>query len=349
MPEGEERDLWITDGVMSDQPVEGATTISETGWILPGLVDAHCHIGLGPDGAVDDATCLAQARADRDTGVLLIRDAGSPRATTFIDDLPGLPRLMRAGRHIARPKRYIKNYAVEIEPEDLPAEVARQAAAGDGWVKLIGDWIDRTVGDLTPLWPVELAEEAIAAAHANGAKVTAHCFGEESPAQLVAAGIDCVEHGTGLDEATAAEMARRGVALVPTLDNIEIFPGIADQAQPRYPLYAAHMRHLYERRDHALALALAAGVDVYAGTDAGGTRPHGTIGAELAALERVAGAEIALGAASWRSRRWLGRPCLEPGAPGDLIVVDRDPRRRARSAAEPAIIVVGGAVVSAAR
>ena len=64
-----------------------------------------------------------------------------------------LPRLIRAGRHIARPKRYIRDLGVEVEPEELVAEVERQAAAGDGWVKLAADWIDRDLGDLAPVWP----------------------------------------------------------------------------------------------------------------------------------------------------------------------------------------------------
>ena len=61
-----------------------------------------------------------------------------------------LPRLIRAGRHIARTKRYIRNYAHEVEPEQLAAYVAQEAQRGDGWVKLVGDWISRETGDLAP-------------------------------------------------------------------------------------------------------------------------------------------------------------------------------------------------------
>jgi imidazolonepropionase-like amidohydrolase len=45
--------------------------------VLPGLVDAHCHVGLDAHGAVDDATSEAQALTEREAGVLLLRDAGS--------------------------------------------------------------------------------------------------------------------------------------------------------------------------------------------------------------------------------------------------------------------------------
>ena len=38
---------------------------------------------------------------------------------------------------------------------------------GDGWVKLVGDWIDRDIGDLAPLWSDDVLKAAIDAAHAT--------------------------------------------------------------------------------------------------------------------------------------------------------------------------------------
>ncbi|NED81031.1 amidohydrolase, partial [Streptomyces sp. SID11233] len=87
-----------------------------------------------------------QALTERDAGALLLRDAGSPSDTRWTDAREDLPRIIRAGRHIARTRRYIRNFAHEIEPEDLVAYVAREARRGDGWVKLVGDWIDREEG-----------------------------------------------------------------------------------------------------------------------------------------------------------------------------------------------------------
>ena len=88
-------------------------------------------------GAVDDATAEEQALADRDAGALLLRDAGSPADTRWVQDREDLPRLVRAGRHIARTRRYIRNYAWEVEPEDLvDAGAARgpaPATAGSSW------------------------------------------------------------------------------------------------------------------------------------------------------------------------------------------------------------------------
>lgn len=347
LPDGDARDLWLVDGLVRTEPVAEAITVATGAWIMPGLVDAHCHVGLGSRGGVDRPTAEAQARTDRDAGTLLIRDAGSPINTHWIDAEPELPRIIRAGRHIARTARYIRNYAVEIEPEALLDEVERQAKAGDGWVKLVGDWIDRDAGDLTPLWPAELAAAAIERAHQLGARVTAHCFGEESVHQLVRAGIDGIEHGTGLDDSTIELMARRQVALVPTLINLENFPSFADAGEARFPRYAAHMRSLYARRLQTIGKAIDAGVPVFAGTDAGGTIPHGSLATEIELLARISAAEHALGAASWRSRAWLGAPdALTDGAWADLVVYDADPRQDIAVTRRPRLVILRGRVVT---
>src|SRR3954464_13275705 len=152
LPDGEPRDLYVVDGTVTYDKAASAELVAE-GWIVPGLVDAHCHVGLDEHGAVPEDEQERQALADRDAGALLLRDCGSAADTSWIHDRADLPRLIRAGRHIARTKRYIRNYAHEIEPEDLSRFVAQEAERADGWVKLVGDWIDRDVGDLTPSWP----------------------------------------------------------------------------------------------------------------------------------------------------------------------------------------------------
>lgn len=245
LPDGEEVQWWIEQGRLSAEPIANADTVFDGGWIIPGLVDAHCHVGLGPDGATSFDEAIGQAETERDAGALLLRDAGSPVDTRSLDDRDDLPRIIRAGRHLARPKRYMPGLPIDIEDEtQLPAYVAEQARWGDGWVKLVGDWIDRGVGDLAPLWSDEVLVEAIAAAHANGARVTAHVFGEDALPGLINAGIDCIEHGTGITDDTIELMLAHGTALVPTLINIDNFPGIADAAG-KYPSYARHMRELY--------------------------------------------------------------------------------------------------------
>ena len=344
-PEDVRDELWVVDGRISytrptslvGEPVE------LRGWVLPGLVDAHSHVGLDAHGAVPAEQSEEQARTERDAGALLLRDAGSAADTHWIDEREDLPRLIRAGRHIARTKRYIRNYAHEIEPGDLAAYVRHEAKRGDGWVKLVGDWIDRADGDLSACWPRWAIDEAIEAAHQEGARVTAHCFAEDSLRDLVEAGIDCVEHATGLTEETIPLFAEHGVAIVPTLINIATFPTLAAGGERKYPRWAAHMRALHARRYETVRAAWDAGIAVYAGTDAGGSLAHGRVDEEVAELVRAGlPPAAALSASTWGARSWLGRPALDEGASADLVVYPEVPRADVRVLGAPRHVVLRG-------
>ena len=351
LPEETERDAWIVDGRLTFEPVSEAATIAESGWVLPGFVDAHCHIGLAPAGHLaDPADQAEQAIADRDAGALLLRDAGSPVDNRSVQARADLPRLIRAGRHIARPHRYIRHLGVEIEPDQLVAEVERQALAGDGWVKLAADWIDRSMqdrSDLAPVWPDDVLAAAVARAHELGARVAAHVFGEDALPGLIAAGLDSIEHGTGLRDDLIDAVAGRGIAVVPTLINIDTFGAIADQAQAKYPVYAAHMRELHRTSRERILRVYEAGIPVFTGTDAGGSLPHGLVREEITAL---VGAGIpqpdVIALASWKAREWLGLSGLVEGADADLIVYPQDPRQELATLYEPTRTVLRGRVVS---
>ena len=346
LPDETETQLWIVDGHISTEPVAGADTVFAGGWILPGLVDAHCHVGLGDHGEISLDEAVAQAEAERDVGALLLRDCGSPTDTRSLDDRDDLPRIIRAGKHLGRPKRYAPGFSRELEDESqLPAAVAVEARRGDGWVKLVGDWIDRGVGDLAPLWSDDVLKAAIDAAHAHGARVTAHVFSEDALPGLITAGIDCIEHGTGLTDDSIALMLEHGTVLVPTLINvIENFEGIAGAAA-KYPTYAAHMRDLYARCPQRMAAAREAGVPMYAGSDAGTMIAHGRIADEVAALTGIGMSPTeALGAACWDARRWLGRAGLDHGASADLLCYAQDPRLGPAVLNRPDLVILRGNV-----
>ncbi|WP_432836112.1 amidohydrolase family protein [Dactylosporangium sp. CA-092794] len=349
LPSGERRDLWLVGDHITFTPVAGALTVADEGYILPGLVDAHCHLGIRyggrPAESVDEARSVAVV--DRDAGILAIRDAGSPIPYPDLDDDPGVPRLVRAGRHVAPPKRYLRDLGVEVGEADLPGEITRQAALGNGWVKLVGDWIDRGTGDLAPGWDVAAMAGAVAAAHAAGARVAVHTFAEESVAALVRAGVDSVEHGTGLAEPDIDEMARRGTALVPTMINIATFGEIAQQAEEKFPGYARHMLALRDRFPAVVRAAHEAGVPIYVGSDAGGGIHHGLAAEEMLLLHREAGmpAEAVLHAGSWGARAWLGFPGLVEGGLADLVVYAEDPRIDLTTLLRPRRIVLRGRVI----
>ncbi|WP_061964358.1 amidohydrolase family protein [Demequina aurantiaca] len=354
-------EAWVEDGhitftrpVTADAGASGTTTQNEpwveiSGVAIPGLVDVHCHVGLDSGGAVDPELALKQATVDRDAGTLLIRDAGSPIDNSFVQAHEDLPRLIRAGRFIARPKRYLRGYGREIEVEDLVRVVVEEAKRGDGWVKIISDWIDRDTGDLEPLWPADLLAEAIAAAHALGVRVTAHTFATESIDPLLDARIDCIEHGTGMTRGQMERAAAAGVPVVPTLLQVANFENYAAQGRAKFPAYAERMQRMYDNRFAQVRAFRDAGLTLLVGTDAGGTIGHGAIAeeAELMVEAGIPAAEV-VAAASWSARHFLGARGLTEGASADLVIYPRDPRRDITALREPATIVLRGSVVASA-
>lgn len=354
--EREAPEAWLVDGRVTYSRPENLQAFGDRaptqlqGYVLPGLVDAHCHIGLGEGAASDRATAETQAVADRDSGVLLIREPGHPGNTRWTEARPDLPNIIRAGRHIARPVRYIRGYALEIDDaRDLPEAMARQARASDGWVKIVADWLDRSLGAdavVAPLWPPEVLADGIAAAHEAGARVMAHAFSHAAIGPLLDAGIDSIEHGTGMDADHMREAALRGIPVTPTLLQVENFAGFAEAAGTKFPAYSRQMREMYERRDAQIRAFFDAGTQLLPGSDAGGVIGHGLLPRELALWEAagIPPADI-VSFATWKARKFLDAPALEEGAPADLVAYSADPRHGVSALATPQTVMLGGVVV----
>ena len=311
---------------------------------MPGLVDAHCHVGLestapfpttspsstrwpnAPPGRCCCGTPAARPTPAGWTTARTCRGSSAPVGTS-----PG--RSATCATTATRSSRTA-----------LVAAVERQAARGDGWVKLVGDWIDRAVGDLTPLWPAEVAKAGIDRAHELGCRVTAHVFGEQAVAELVEAGIDGIEHGTGLDDADhrpdGGAPGRAGADDDPARE----LPGLRRRRGGEVPgVRAADPGPLRPAARDVRGRARRRACPIYAGTDAGGYLPHGIVGREIAAMGAFMSAEQALGAGSWRARAWLGRPdVLDEGAPGRPRRLRRGPSRRPAVLSRPAAVVLRG-------
>jgi imidazolonepropionase-like amidohydrolase len=351
LPDADQREFFVVDGRITFERPQylEIETLADRGFAIPGLVDAHCHVGLAAEGGTPIDVAREHALADREVGALLLRDAGVPETYYALDDEPELPRIVHAGRHLARPRRYIRGYALELEPVDLPDAAAAQAVRPGGastpWVKIVGDWIDREVGDITPLWPTDVLVEAVRRAHEAGARVGVHVFGEEALPDLIAAGVDSIEHGTGLGESMLDDVARRGTAVVPTMMMVAQFDAFADQAT-KYPQYAERMRRLKRSSAARMMAAFDAGVPIYVGTDAGGHLPHGLAVDEMLAMHDAGMPSVdVLAAGSWKAREWLGLPGLVEGAPADFVVYGDDPREDLGTLRNPRHIVVRGNVV----
>lgn len=342
-------EVWIVDGKFAFvQPDVGPhrELVKLSGTVLPGLVDVHSHIGLAAEGATNLETAADQAIADRNTGVLLVRDCGSPLDTSALQNRADLPELIRCGQHLALARRYIRNYALELDDSgQLPQALVQQAQRGNGWTKLVADWIDRAVGDLTPLWRRGDLITAIAAAHEHGAKVTAHAFATESIDDLLDAGIDSIEHGTGMTQAQMDRARELGVPVTATLLQVGQFADIAAQGEAKFPVYAARMRAMYENRYRHVKHLYDSGVQILVGTDAGGTLAHGLIAHECAELVHAGiPAPDVVGFASYRARDFLGFESIAQGASADAVVYREDPRKNIAELASPQAVILRGKI-----
>src|SRR5438093_12936978 len=164
--------------------------------------------------------------------------------------------------------------------------------------------------------------------HERGKKIAAHAQGKGA-AVAAAANVDSIEHGFGVDSATAARMSGR-TALVPTLSVLESFRGFASTDGGRFAESRAATDALLERAFAAVRVAKTAGVRIATGSDFGGgsTRP-GHLAWEVEMLVR-AGLEPyeALASATWVGGELLGLAdagTIREGAPADVVLVHGDP------------------------
>jgi imidazolonepropionase-like amidohydrolase len=173
----------------------------------------------------------------------------------------------------------------------------------------------------------EEMKAAIDAAHMRGVRVTTHAYAAAAIADAVRAGVDSVEHGIGLDEKTAIEMARRGTFLSPTLMVFD--PPAPPGAAPR-TLQASAAAAAADQSRRAMALALKHGVRIAFGTDTGVGWPHGSnarefallVGAGLTPLQAIAAATT-VAAENFGLAGEIGS--LEAGKLADLVAVVGDP------------------------
>jgi imidazolonepropionase-like amidohydrolase len=344
LPEDATRDVFIVRGRFTFAPVPDARTVVSDGFVIPGLVDAHAHLGLNsPVDADGREAAEASARAHLHAGVLVVREPGGPdRSSIGIGPDIGLPRVQTAGHFLAPFGGYFPGLAREIDPDELPEAAVEEARASGAWAKAIGDFVDEN-GELVPNFRIETLASAVRAVHALGARFAMHCVGEDSIARAIEAGVDTIEHATMLSDDHIREMARLGTALTPTMSIAQLIPGafngLFSDAQMDHIVAGLRAQPQRVRDAHA------AGVRILAGTDAG-MGAHGMVRREMKLL-REAGlpADVVLAAGSWDARRYLGYPVIEEGAPADLVVFDDDPRDP-DVLVRPRLIVLDGRVIN---
>jgi imidazolonepropionase-like amidohydrolase len=323
--------------------------------IVPGLVDAHGHLTM-PGGAhwIDRASdrtetlldaAEANARLLTGAGVRWARDVGSvtrgdpedggrARAVAIrVRDRwrgrAGYPHVRAAGTWIMA-KGLLP--ALSVEAADADELVAAAMAQLDDGADLVKLYLDGPDPGVSPWTPDEL-RRVVHAVHARGGRVTAHSGYLAGARAGAEAGVDSLEHGFELDEATASIMVANGVRLVSTLCVLASWRTFGwTTAMPRFASDdgRAKVEARRERAIDSVRIAHAAGVAISTGTDFGGGSTRAN---QLAwEVEQLVEAGLepweALASATWRGGELLGEPdagVIREGGPGDLVLVHGDP------------------------
>ena len=173
LPERQVRSWWIDGGVLREDPVTGAETVADGGWVVPGLVDVHTHPGAERPGDPFDEAALRRHLADHAAaGVLLIRAPGAAaRIPGWAHDADGLPRVRSAGPWLATPGRFFPGWGRHVSEADLAGAAVQEAATA------------ARAADARPdtLWPATAQPTAVRAADAGAAAPRAADAGTAAP------------------------------------------------------------------------------------------------------------------------------------------------------------------------
>jgi imidazolonepropionase-like amidohydrolase len=179
-------------------------------------------------------------------------------------------------------------------------------------------------------------------AHRAGLKVAAHAHGDDGIRAAIEAGIDCIEHGSLMSDATLDLMIERGTFLVATTylaDGMDV-----SRAAPELQAKAAEV---FPRARATISKAIARGARVACGTDAPAI-PHGRNARELIALvDRGMTPLEAIRAATTVSAELIDvddRGRLEAGLLADVIAVPGDPLVDIRATEKVQFVMKGGQV-----
>ena len=253
-----------------------------------------------------------------------------------LDALPGMPRFRPAGRFLAPSGRYFPELLPEGTPEKLLTEHALlEIARGARWVKVIADFAPIVDGMPAGAAAANYSTEAVAAmvnaVHAAGGRVAAHST-LATAAGLVAAGVDSIEHGTGIDETILRAMAAHGTAWTPTLCAVLRLPEDPPETTLR------RVAEYGERLDVLVPLAHRLGVPILTGTDA-----VGTLTREVSLLaQRGLDPSDALAAASTAAYAFLGEEFDHVQGPTSLVTYHADPRDDLEILSRPAAVLIDG-------
>ncbi len=341
----------------------------DVGFVTPGLIDMHIHLVW--DGSGDPVATL-RAESKQETtlravhnarkqirgGVTTVRDVGSVAdiaisvAHAVRDDWVEGPRTYASGRTVIISGGHDPFWGLESDgPEACRAAVRQLRSAGADLIKTsaTGGVYGQAVGEAPGASELSLAElEAIVdEAQRFDLDVAAHAVGREGIENAIEAGVNTIEHGNLMDEASIERLVTENLAYDATLF---VYGRIAEGGNG-IPEYARrNANEVYEQHAAAFRRALDCGCRILAGSDAGSPGvPHAGLHLEL---ERMVAEgmsdEAAMSAATLAGATELDRPELgvvEVDTPADLVCFDDDPTDDVAITGNPTAVVADGKLV----
>jgi len=347
------------------------------GTVLPGLIDCHTHLvadatfgGLERARAMSrgamDKVIAESLRAHAGAGVTTVRDLGDRDYRTLaFRERPGLPRVVASGPPLTTPGGHCHFLGGAVDG-NVRTAVAEHAERGVDLIKVMasGGFATPETDQLGAQFTVTELTEIVEAAHRTGLPVVAHAHSLVGMQNALAAGVDGIEHFTGLttegpriDDDLLDEVARRRVFVDLTTGNDRALH--ARMPTPPPPVaalmarlgitsfasfYASHIGVFSRLREH--------GVPVVTGVDSGmmPAKAHGNVWRAVGELvEGGYPVTEALAAATSVAAEACGLTLetgrLAAGLAADVLVVDGDVAEDLSSLGAPREVRVRGTAV----
>jgi imidazolonepropionase-like amidohydrolase len=330
-------------------------------WIMPGLIDAHCHVsygypkikgegkGLGP--TRPEFSTLKSARSVQKVLRSGVTSISVPGGTWFTDvgvrdaiklGLMVGPRMFVAGRMVVTygcieddepswegtPDHSVGKLCNSAT--EMVAEVRRQAKHGVNFIKMA----DSRSGESQMIAKEEISA-VVEEAHRRKLRVAIHSRGSGSTRAAAEAGVDWIVHADLATDADLDAVAKAGMPILPTATFLAIVTEMGGKVgQEQIQLDVTRMKRHYDALGIIMHKARKLGIKLLVGTDTGNNQfmPHGELHAkELEVFVKHGGYTPmeAIVAATRGNAVAVGLEGqvgeIAPGMLADVIVLNKDP------------------------